>query len=81
MKQYEDVVKDANEILMLDVNNVPARALLGRAFKIMHEFQQAEEQLSNAILLDTNQASLYTGNISCRFEISIFYRKFFGRTR
>jgi tetratricopeptide (TPR) repeat protein len=61
MKRYDEVVKDANEVLFLDANNVPARALLGRAFKASNEYQQAEEQLSHAILLDSNQAALYTG--------------------
>jgi hypothetical protein len=35
--------------------------LLGRAFKAINEYQKAEEQLTNAILIDETQAALYTG--------------------
>ena len=55
------MVKDANSILLQDPNNVQARALLGRALKILHDHKKAEEQLSIAIVLDGNQAALYTG--------------------
>ncbi len=68
LKRYEEVVKDANEVLLLDVNNIPARALLGRSFKVIREYQKAEEQLNNAIVLDPNQAALYTGNLSSKLD-------------
>ncbi len=58
---YANVIQDANEVLLLDAQNVPARALLGRAFKVLNEHLKAEEQLNNAILLDPHQANLYTG--------------------
>jgi len=58
---YSQVIEDCGEVLFLDAQNVPARALLGRAFKVLNEHQKAEEQLNNAILLDAYQAALYTG--------------------
>lgn len=61
LQRYSDVIRDANEILTLDANNIPARSILGRTFKLLSEYQQAEEQLTHALLLDPNQATLYTG--------------------
>lgn len=61
IERYDDVVKDTTSILLQDVNSVPARALLGRALKILNDHKKAEEQLSMAILLDAGQAALYTG--------------------
>ena len=61
IEQYDDVVKDVNAILHQDPNSVQARALLGRALKILNDFKKAEEQLSIAILLDSAQANLYIG--------------------
>lgn len=68
--KYEDVVKDTNQILMLDPNSVQARALLGRALKVLNDHKKAEEQLSVAILLDATQANLYIGKL---FSLSWFY--------
>ena len=59
--KYEEVVKDTNQILLLDTNSVQARALLGRALKVLNDHKKAEEQLSVAILLDATQANLYIG--------------------
>lgn len=61
LNRYEDAIKDATWVLQHDVNNVQARSLLGRAFKIIHEYQKAEEQLNNAIAIESDQAALYTG--------------------
>lgn len=47
---------------MLDAVNVNARALLGKAYKIIHEYQKAEEHLTNAILIENDQAHLYAGD-------------------
>jgi protein involved in temperature-dependent protein secretion len=55
------VVKDTNSILHSDPNSVQARALLGRALKVLNDHKKAEEQLSVAILLDATQANLYIG--------------------
>ena len=62
MEHFEEVVKDTNAILHQDPNSVQARALLGRALKVLNDFKKAEEQLSVAILLDASQANLYIGN-------------------
>lgn len=59
--KFEEVVKDTNQILHLDPNSVQARALLGRALKVLNDHKKAEEQLSVAILLDATQANLYIG--------------------
>lgn len=71
MAKYDDVVKDAREVLMLDANNIPVRALLGRTFKQLSEYQQAEEQLNHAIALDPHQASLYTERGDIRFRTGL----------
>lgn len=63
MGKFEEVVKDTNAILLLDPNSVQARALLGRALKVLNDHKKAEEQLSVAILLDTSQANLYIGTL------------------
>lgn len=65
MEKFEEVVKDTNAILLLDPNSVQARALLGRALKVLNDHKKAEEQLSVAILLDTTQANLYIGEKYC----------------
>ena len=62
MQKYDEVVKDTNQILHLDPNSVQARALLGRALKVLNDHKKAEEQLSIAVLLDATQANLYIGN-------------------
>lgn len=51
---------------MLDAVNVNARALLGKAYKIIHEYQKAEEHLTNAILIENDQAHLYAGAVFLR---------------
>lgn len=68
LKMYDDVVSDAQEVLKLDAASVNARALMGRAFKIQNEHQRAEHQLTEAILLDENQAALYTERGDIRFR-------------
>jgi tetratricopeptide (TPR) repeat protein len=62
LKQYEKVVQDLNDVLSQDPNSIPARALLGKALKVMSDFKRAEEQLTIAISLDNNMATLYTGD-------------------
>jgi tetratricopeptide (TPR) repeat protein len=64
LQKYDDVVKDTNSILHSDPNSVQARALLGRALKVLSDYKKAEEQLSVAILLDVTQANLYIGTYS-----------------
>lgn len=61
LQQYENAISDATIVLNNDPNSVPARSLLGRAFKTINEYQKAEEQVTNALLIDESQASLYTG--------------------
>jgi tetratricopeptide (TPR) repeat protein len=61
LEEYNKTISDATIVLNNDPNSVPARSLLGRAFKTIHEYQKAEEQLTNAILIDETQAALYTG--------------------
>lgn len=61
LQRHDDVVKDTNSILHSDPNSVQARALLGRALKVLNNYKKAEEQLSIAILLDVSQANLYIG--------------------
>ena len=51
LKKYDLAISDATIVLQLDPNSVPARSLLGRAFKVINEYQKAEEQLANAILV------------------------------
>jgi Tfp pilus assembly protein PilF len=66
LQKYEEVVKDTNSILHSDPNSVQARALLGRALKVLNDHKKAEEQLSVAILLDVTQANLYIGESALR---------------
>lgn len=61
LKMYEASISDATEVLQLDATHVNARSLLGKAYKIIHEYQKAEEQLTNAILIESDQAHLYAG--------------------
>lgn len=61
LKMYEAAINDATEVLQLDATHVNARSLLGKAYKIIHEYQKAEEQLTNAILIESDQAHLYAG--------------------
>lgn len=68
LARYEDVTKDCMEVLNLDANNVPARSLLGRSCKIVFEYAKAEEHLSTAILIDTDQPSLYSERGDIRFR-------------
>lgn len=68
LKQYQEVINDAQEVLKLDAANVNARALMGRAYKILNEHHKAEHQLTEAILLDENQAALYTERGDIRFR-------------
>ncbi len=65
LQQFDQAIADATIVLNNDPNSVPARSLLGRAFKTINEYQKAEEQLTNAILIDESQAALYTGILFC----------------
>ncbi len=67
LKMYHEVILDAQGVLALDATSVNARLLMGRALKLINEYQKAENQLTEAILLDDNQAELYTGEGVCRF--------------
>eukprot|EP01038_Epipyxis_sp_PR26KG_P007639 gene7639-10398_t len=71
MKAYDLVVKDASSVLIIDPNNITARALLGRALKVLNDFKGAEEQLDHAILLDENQANLFTERGDIRFRTGV----------
>eukprot|EP00981_Chlorochromonas_danica_P004577 scaffold912_cov187-Ochromonas_danica.AAC.55 len=68
LKRYEEVISDSQEILRLDAASVNARALMGRAMKILNQHQKAEQQLSDAILLDEHQPALYTERGDIRFR-------------
>lgn len=65
LKSYELAITDATVVLQQDPNSVPARSLLGRAFKVVNEYQKAEEQLSNAIIIDETQPTLFIGKCVC----------------
>ena len=68
LKMYEASISDATEVLQLDATHVNARSLLGKAYKIIHEYQKAEEQLTNAILIESDQAHLYAERGDIRFR-------------
>jgi hypothetical protein len=61
IKQYDLVVQDTNAVLLIEPTSIPSRALLGRALKILNNFQKAEEQLSHVILQDDTQPALFIG--------------------
>lgn len=64
LKRYQDSINDATEVLQLDATHVNARSLLGKAYKIIHEYQKAEEHLTNAILIESDQAHLFAGKLT-----------------
>ena len=68
MGKYEHSIADATVVLQQDPNSVPARSLLGRAFKVINEYQKAEEQLTNAIIIDENHPSLFVERGDIRFR-------------
>lgn len=61
LKAYEAAINDATEVLQIDAAHVNARSLLGKAYKIINEYQKAEEHLTNAIVIESDQAHLYAG--------------------
>lgn len=61
IKKFDEAIKDCQDLLRIDVNNILARSLLGRAYKVLFQYQKAEEQLCDAIYLDKAQANLYIG--------------------
>jgi len=56
---YPACKTDLQTILMDDANSVPARVLLGKAFKLTNDLKAADDQLSNAIIFEPEQYLWY----------------------
>jgi hypothetical protein len=62
LTQYHDCISDCLSVLSYDNHHVPTRLLIGKAYKVIFEYSQAEEQLTLAIKSDGELPGLFSGN-------------------
>jgi len=60
-QQYEACNLDLTALLVEDPTNVHARVLMARALKMSQELKRAEDNISNAILMDAEHPLWYSG--------------------
>ena len=70
MTQYVEAIEDLKKVVNNELNSLPPRILLSRAYKMSGELHLAEEQICHVLLMQGNDYSGYMerGDIRYRFQ-------------